>query len=102
MCYSTSTSKHLLLEVLTALGLVLSALRVSCTDTLKASPRLSTNPSGDNDSCDQPSPAHNKLSLAGLACGPSHTGQDPPLGIFPSSKEFGADMPPLASFPRHV
>jgi len=102
MCYSTSTSKHLLLEVLTALGLVLSVLLVSCTDTLKASPRLSTNPSRDNDSCDQPRPAHNKLSLAGLAYGPSHTGQDPTLGIFPSSEEIEADMPTLASLTRHV
>src|SRR5207249_5078986 len=41
-------------------------------------------------SCTQPQPAPGKLSLAGLAYGPSHTGADPNHGVFLSSEEIEA------------
>jgi len=97
-----STSKHLFLEVTVTLGLVLSALLVSCAGTLNTSPGTSTLPSTDSDSCTQPQPVPGKLSFAGLAYGPSHTGQDPTRGISPSSEEIEADMPTLASLTRYI
>ncbi len=105
-----STPRHLLLEVAATLGLVLSILLIGCSGTsgtLKASPSPftsspSTSPSQDNFSCTQPQPAPGKPSLAGLAYGPSHTGQDPTRGIFPSSEEIKADMPTLASLTHYI
>src|SRR6266487_4476761 len=52
--------------------------------------------------CAQPQPASGKLSLAGLAYGPSHMGQDPTRGSFPSSEEIEADMPTLASLTHYI
>ncbi len=52
--------------------------------------------------CSQPKSASGKLSLAGLAYGPSHMGQDPTRGTFPSSEEIEADMPTLASLTRYI
>jgi len=93
-----STPKHPLLEVATALGLVLGVLLVGCSGTPKASP----SPSQGTASCTQPQPAPGKLSLAGLAYGPSHMGQDPTRGSFPSSEEIEADMPTLASLTHYI
>jgi exo-beta-1,3-glucanase (GH17 family) len=52
--------------------------------------------------CSQPKSASGKLSLAGLAYGPSHMGQDPTRGTFPSSEEIEADMPTLASLTGYI
>jgi len=53
-------------------------------------------------SCDQPQPAPGKISLAGLAYGPSHAGQDPTQGGFPSGEEIEADMGTLASLTHYI
>jgi len=52
--------------------------------------------------CAQPRPAPGKLSLAGLAYGPSHAGQDPTAGVFPSDEEIQADLPTLASLTHYI
>jgi exo-beta-1,3-glucanase (GH17 family) len=93
-----SAPKHLLIEVAATLGLVLSVLLVGCSGTPKASP----SPSQGSASCTQPQPAPGKLSLAGLAYGPSHMGQDPTRGAFPSGEEIEADMPTLASLTHFI
>src|SRR6266699_3423225 len=102
MFCSTSTPKHLFLEVTVTLGLVLSVLLVGCAGALNASSGPSTRPSTDRYSCTQPQPVPGKLSLAGLAYGPAHTGQDPTRGSFPSSEEVEADMPALASLTHYI
>src|SRR5205823_12197653 len=53
-------------------------------------------------SCTQPQPAPGKLSLAGLAYGPSHTGEDPNHGVFLSREEIEADMLTLASLTHYI
>ncbi len=101
-----STSRHQLLEIAATLGFVLGALLVGCSGTPRTSPTPSTSPSTgpshESASCAQPQPAPGKLSLAGLAYGPAHTGQDPTAGVFPSSEEVEADMPTLASLTRYI
>lgn len=52
--------------------------------------------------CASPRTASGKISLAGLAYGPSHTGQDPTVGIFPSDEEIQADLPTLASLTHFI
>jgi exo-beta-1,3-glucanase (GH17 family) len=56
----------------------------------------------DSTSCTQPQSAPGKISLAGLAYGPSHIGQDPTQGGFPSSEEIEADMLTLASLTHYI
>src|SRR2546423_8191947 len=97
-----SPSRQLLLEVAATLGLFLIVLLVDCSGTPRASPRPSTSPSQEIPSCTQPQPAPGKLSLAGLAYGPAHTGQDPTRGVSPSSEEIQADMPTLASLTGYI
>src|SRR6266567_3334438 len=53
-------------------------------------------------SCTQPPPAPGKISLAGLAYSPSHIGEDPTQGGFPSSEEIEADMLTLAPLTRYI
>jgi exo-beta-1,3-glucanase (GH17 family) len=106
-----TTSKQLFLEVATTLELILCVLLVACTGTLNASPAPPTSPTPagsstsflkDSYSCTQSQPAPGKLSLAGLAYGPSHTGQDPTRGSLPSREEIEADMPTLASLTHSI
>ena len=89
------------LEVTVTLGLVLSTLLVSCAGTLNTSP-IRPRVLQQIAICTQPQPVPGKLSFAGLAYGPSHTGQDPTRGAFPSSEEIEADMPTLASLTRYI
>jgi exo-beta-1,3-glucanase (GH17 family) len=82
--------------------LLLSISLSSCVtggskNTLPSSPSAQSGPV-----CAQPQPASGKLSLAGLAYGPSHLGQDPTRGTFPSSEEIEADMPTLASLTHYI
>jgi exo-beta-1,3-glucanase (GH17 family) len=101
-----STPRHQLLEIAARLGLVLGVLLVGCSGTLGTSPRPSASPSTSSSResapCTQPQPAPGKLSFAGLAYGPAHTGQDPIRGSFPSSEEIQADIPTLASLTRYI
>ncbi len=98
-----STRKRLRLTTMATTALLLSILLVGCsTQAPRTFPRPSTSPSQDRASCTQPQPRPGKLSLAGLAYGPSHTGQDPTSGAFPSSEEIKADMPTLASLTRYI
>jgi exo-beta-1,3-glucanase (GH17 family) len=83
------------------LGLVLSIFLIGCSGALTTSPSPSATSSYDT-ACTQPKPTPGKLSLAGLAYGPAHTGQDPTRGIFPSSEEIQADMPTLASLTHYI
>ena len=52
--------------------------------------------------CAQPRPAPGKLSLAGLAYGPYHAGQDPMTGVFPSDEELQADLLTLAPLTHYI
>ena len=97
-----SSPKHQLLDVAARLGLVLGVLLVACSEIPRNTPSPSTSPSPQSYSCTQPQPAPGKLSLAGLAYGPAHMGQDPNHGSFPSSEEIEADMPTLASLTRYI
>lgn len=100
-----STRRYWLLEITASLWLALSALLAGCSGTSPASgPSASSSPrpSQENYSCTQPQPAPGKLSLAGLAYGPAHPGQDPTLGVFPSNEEIEADMPTLASLTHYI
>ena len=97
-----STPRHQLLEIAARLGLVLGVLLVGCSGTLRTSPGAPTGPSRASAPCAQPQPAPGKLSLAGLAYGPAHTGQDPTRGVSPSSEEIQADMPTLASLTGYI
>src|SRR6266516_2778771 len=98
-----STRKRLRLTTMATTALLLSILLVGCsTQAPRTFPRPSTSPSQDRASCTQPQPRPGKLSLAGLAYGPSHTGQDPTSGAFPSSEEIKADMPTLASLTHYI
>src|SRR5215472_4369929 len=93
-----SSPRRQLLDVAARLGLVLGVLLVACSETPRiAAPSPSPTPSPQNYSCAQPQPAPGKRSLAGLAYGPAHTGQDPNHGSFPTSEEIETDMPTLAS-----
>jgi exo-beta-1,3-glucanase (GH17 family) len=98
--------RHQVLETTAMLVLVLSILLVGCSETPGASSgpsaNPSTSPSHKSASCTQPQPAPGKLSLAGLAYGSAHTGQDPTRGVFPSSEEIEADMPTLASLTGYI
>lgn len=97
-----STRKHLPLAIVAPMALALSTLLVGCSvQTLKTSPSPST-PSLYDTACTQSEPVSGKLSLAGLAYGPFHRGQDPNRGIFPSSEEIKADMPTLASLTHYI
>lgn len=99
-----SIPKRQLREVAAALGLVLSVLLAGCSGTSRTSsaPSSSSSPSPEIASCAQPQPAPGKLSLAGLAYGPAHTGQDPTREVFPSNEEIEADMPTLASLTHYI
>lgn len=54
--------------------------------------------------CDRPMPApgHGHVTLAGLAYGPYHAGQDPNFFISPSAPEVAADMPTLAAVTNYI
>jgi exo-beta-1,3-glucanase (GH17 family) len=97
-----SACKRLPLMTIATIALVLSTLLAGCsTQTPKTFPSLSATAVHDA-ACTQPVPVPGKLSLAGLAYGPAHTGQDPSVGVFPSSEEVKADMPTLASLTRYI
>lgn len=97
-----------LLEIVVTFGLALSTLLSGCSGASGTSPASGpsvsspTRSSGKSFSCIPPRPAPGKLSLAGLAYGPAHTGQDPTLGVFPSDEEIKADMPTLASLTSYI
>ena len=102
----SSTPRRRLLEITATLGLVFSTLLAGCSGASSTipSPSASSSPRPSHESvpCAQPQPASGKLSLAGFAYGPAHTGQDPTLGAFPSNGEIEADMPTLASITRYI
>lgn len=91
--------------------LVLSGLLAGCSQqsnpppstpvSHQSSPSPSASPT-PSATCTPPKPAPGKLSLAGLAYGPSHTGQDPTTGVFPSDEEVKADMPTIASLTNYI
>jgi exo-beta-1,3-glucanase (GH17 family) len=83
------------------LGLALSVLLTSCSGGSSTSPGSSVTSTSET-ACTQPKSALGKLTLAGLAYSPAHTGQDPSRGIFPSEEEIQADMPTLASLTRYI
>lgn len=84
------------------IALVLSTLLAACsTQAPKTSPDSSATAAHDT-TCRQPAPASGKLTLAGLAYGPFHVGQDPSVGVFPSQEEIQADMPTLASLTHYI
>lgn len=97
------TCKRLHVVATTTLVFVLSTLLAAgcATQTPGTAPPPSTIPL-PGVSCAQPEPVPGKLSLAGLAYGPAHTGQDPTAGAFPSSEEVWADMPTLASLTHYI
>lgn len=98
-----SSPRRQLLDVAARLGLVLGVLLVACSETPRnAAPSPSPSPSPQSYSCAQPQPAPGKLSLAGIAYGPAHTGQDPNHGTFPTSEEIETDMPTLASLTHYI
>ncbi len=98
--------RHQLLKAAATLGLVLSTFLVGCSGPRGASSDLPTSPSisptKQNISCSQPRLASGKLSLAGIAYGAAHTGQDPTRGVFPSREEIEADIPTLASLTSYI
>jgi exo-beta-1,3-glucanase (GH17 family) len=97
-----STHKNLPLVNVAALIFALGVLLVGCSAGVpQTSPSPSTTSSNDA-ACTQPEHVPGKLSLAGLAYGPAHTGQDPTRSIFPSSEEIQADMPTLASLTHYI
>jgi exo-beta-1,3-glucanase (GH17 family) len=97
-----STHKSLLLVNIATFTFVLGVLLVGCSaGSPKTLPSPSTTSSNDA-ACTQPEPTPGKLSLAGLAYGPFHTGQDPNRGVFPSSEEIQADIPTLASLTHYI
>ncbi|MGH2493216.1 MAG: glycosyl hydrolase family 17 protein [Ktedonobacteraceae bacterium] len=98
----SSTPRYRLLEITATLGLVFSTLLVGCSGAARTSPAPSSGPAHITVPCHQPQPAPGKLSLAGLAYGPAHTGQDPTLGAYPSNGEIEADMPTLAALTRYI
>jgi len=67
--------------------------------TPHSSPSPTSNPQF---ACDQPAPAQGKVTLAGLAYGPYHAGQNPNYFVFPSNEEVAADMPTLASLTNYI
>ncbi len=93
------TRKRLPLAILATMALFLGMLPVGCsTSTSTPAPRTSL----PQTTCTQPEPVPGKLSLAGLAYGPAHAGQNPLSGVFPSGEEVKADMPTLASLTRYI
>lgn len=99
---SCSTPRHQLLEIAARIGLLLGVLLAGCSGTSGNAPAPSASPSRTSVPCAQPQPADGKLSLAGLAYGPAHSGQDPNRGAFPSREEIQADMPTLASLTGYI
>jgi exo-beta-1,3-glucanase (GH17 family) len=106
-----SSFRRLPLSLVVTVVLILSALMAGCSQQSNRSPstpvssKSSPSPSASplrSAACTQPKPAPGKLSLAGLAYGPSHTGQDPTIGVFPSDEEVNADMPTIASLTNYI
>ncbi len=95
-----STARHLPLMIATLLLLGIS-LSSCATGGSKNTSSLSR-PSLTYPPCAQPKSASGNLSLAGLAYGPSHAGQDPTAGGFPSDEEVQADLPTLASLTHYI
>ena len=55
--------------------------------------------------CNQPMPpasGPSRVTLAGVAYGPYHAGQDPDLFVSPSGGEVAADMPTLAAMTNYI
>lgn len=97
-----SACKRLPLMTIATVALVLSMLFVGCSTQIpKTSPSPSTTVANDA-TCTQPVPGPGKLSLAGLAYSPAHTGQDPSVGVFPTNDEVKADMPTVASLTHYI
>src|SRR6266567_3088924 len=93
-----SSLKRLPLATVPTMALVLSLLLAGCsTQAPKTSHHTST-----TSPCTQPEPVPGKLSLAGLAYGPAHTGQNPTVGVSPSNEEVQADMSTLASLTHYI
>ena len=96
-----STPRYLPLGLIATLALVLSTLLVGCFGASSTSPGTSAILTNET-TCTQSKPASGKLTLAGLAYSPAHTGQDPSMGVFPSDEEIRADMPTLASLNSYI
>jgi exo-beta-1,3-glucanase (GH17 family) len=102
-----STSRHSPRLGMVTFVLILTTLLTGCggtspnqpTPTLTRLPSPSSNPPF---ACDQPAPAKSNVTLAGLAYGPYHTGQNPNYFVFPSNEEVAADMPTLASLTNYI
>jgi exo-beta-1,3-glucanase (GH17 family) len=90
------------------LVLVLNTLLAACAGSgqsvsLTPSPHVSSSPTFyPQFACDQPALAQGNSTLAGLAYGPYHTGQNPNYFVFPSNEEIAADMPTLASLTNSI
>ncbi|MFL5692910.1 MAG: glycosyl hydrolase family 17 protein [Ktedonobacteraceae bacterium] len=98
-----ASRKQLILATMPALALVLSLLSAGCSAQV---PKISSHPATTSVSkttaCTQAEPVPGQLSLAGLAYGPAHAGQDPTVGVSPSNEEVQADMFTLASLTRYI
>jgi len=86
--------------IATPLLLTLSPISCASGGSKNTSSSSLSTPTGP--ACAQPRPASGKLSLAGLAYGPSHADQDPTAGVFPSDEEIQADLPTLASVTHYI
>ncbi|MGZ6356791.1 MAG: glycoside hydrolase family 17 protein [Ktedonobacteraceae bacterium] len=97
-----STHKSLPLVNVATLAFVLGILLVGCSAGASQTPPNPSATFASDAACMKPEPAPGKISLACLAYGPAHTGQDPTRGIFPSSEQIQADMPTLASLTHYT
>jgi exo-beta-1,3-glucanase (GH17 family) len=82
--------------------LLLSISLISCVTGGSKNIPPSSPSSHAGPACAQPESVPGKISLAGLAYGPSHAGQDPTAGALPSDQEVQADMPTLASLTHYI
>ena len=95
-----TTARHLPLMMATLLLFGISLSSCAAGGSNSTSPLARSSPTSPP--CAQPRSASGKLSLAGLAYGPSHAGQDPTAGVFPSDEEIQADLPTLASLTHYI
>jgi exo-beta-1,3-glucanase (GH17 family) len=97
-----STHKSLRLVNVATLTFVLGVLLVGCSAATPQTPPSTSTTTANDAACMKQEPAPGKLSLAGIAYGPFHTGQDPNRGVFPSSEEIQADIPTLSSLTHYI
>jgi exo-beta-1,3-glucanase (GH17 family) len=101
-CLERGYQRHYYEQLVLASLILLSLSLTSCAAGETKKPSLLSGSSLSDPACAQPKSASGKPTLAGLAYGPAHTGQNPTVGVFPSDEEIQADLPTLAALTHSI